>query len=286
MIIPTSLVDACSPSRERQAWLERLPALLDTLANHWSLSVQSDEPFDASAAWVAPGFRSDGTAVVLKIPMPHMEAEDEIKGLQFWAGDATVALLNADPVSGAMVLERCLPGVSLRAVAEPEQDTIIAGLLRRLWRKPAHPAAFRPLAVMLTHWCDETISDSARWPDPMLVTRGLRVIEELTASATDAVLLATDLHAGNVLSAEREPWLVIDPKPFVGDPAFDATQHLLNCRVRLRTDMNGTVARFARVLDLDARRVAGWLFARLAAEPRDTWDDETLALAQSLVSVG
>ena len=40
----------------------------------------------------------------------------------------------------------------------------------------------------------------------------------------------TDLHAGNVVRAEREPWLVIDPKPFVGDPAYDATQHLLNCR--------------------------------------------------------
>ncbi len=282
MIIPTSLVEACSLSRERQTWLERLPALLPILAKHWSFSVRSEEPFDASAAWVAPAFTSNGTSVVLKIPMPHMEAEDEINGLHFWAGDPTVALLDADPVSGAMVLERCLPGVSLQSVPEPEQDTVIAGPLRRLWRQPAHPAAFRPLSVMVLHWCDETVSDSARWPDPTLVTRGLRVFEELTASTTDAVLLATDLHAGNVLSAEREPWLVIDPKPFVGDPAFDATQHLLNCRVRLRTDMSGTIARFARVLDIDAHRVAGWLFARLAAEPRDTWDDETVALAQSL----
>jgi streptomycin 6-kinase len=35
-----------------------------------------------------------------------------------------------------------------------------------------------------------------------------------------AVVISTDLHAGNVLGAEREPWLAIDPKPFVGDPAY------------------------------------------------------------------
>jgi streptomycin 6-kinase len=43
------------------------------------------------------------------------------------------------------------------------------------------------------------------------------------------VLLCTDLHAENVLAAEREPWLAIDPKPCIGDPAFDAIQHMLNC---------------------------------------------------------
>jgi streptomycin 6-kinase len=285
VIIPRPLVAACSRSRERQRWLERLPALLATLAHRWSVSVRSNEPFDASAAWVAPGVMPDGTPVVLKIPMPHMEAADESEGLRFWAGNPTVALLDADPASGAMVLERCLPGVSLRSVAEPDQDAVIAGLLRRLWREPSHPGAFRPLSVLVTHWCDETVSESSRWPDPVLVTRGLRVLEELTASTAEAVLLATDLHAGNVLSAEREPWLVIDPKPFVGDPAFDATQHLLNCRGRLRTDMHGTIARFARALDVDARRVAGWLFARLAAEPRDWWDHESLRLARSIGQV-
>lgn len=284
MIIPASLVSACSLSPERQKWLEGLPKLLDTLMGRWSLSLQSDRPFDASAAWVAPGFTSDGKPVVLKVPMPHMEGEGEIKGLRFWSGNPTVELYVADSESGAMVIERCVPGKSLGTMAEADQDSVIAGLLRRLWCKPAPPGLFRPLSDMVTYWCDETISDSARWPDSDLVTRGLRVFEELTASTTDAVPLATDLHAGNVLSAEREPWLVIDPKPFLGDPAFDATQHLLNCRNRLRTDTQGTIEGFARRLDTDASRIAAWLFARLAAEPRDKWDDETLSLACSVAS--
>jgi streptomycin 6-kinase len=42
--------------------------------------------------------------------------------------------------------------------------------------------------------------------------------------------LCTRLHVGNVLAAEREPWLVIDPKPYVGDPTYDVLQHVAELR--------------------------------------------------------
>jgi streptomycin 6-kinase len=72
------------------------------------------------------------------------------------------------------------------------------------------------------------MSHIEQWPDMGLVREGLQLFKELPRNATSKVLLATDLHAGNVLRAEREPWLVIGPKLFVGDPVYDATQHLLN----------------------------------------------------------
>jgi streptomycin 6-kinase len=96
------------------------------------------------------------------------------------------------------------------------------------------------------------------------------------------LLAATDLHAGNVLRARREPWLVIDPKPFVGDPAYDATQHLFNCGGRLRTDPEETIHRFADLLGVEHERVRLWMFARAAAEPRDHWDDDSVGLACAL----
>jgi streptomycin 6-kinase len=115
-----------------------------------------------------------------------------------------------------------------------------------------------------------------------LVQAGLRLFEELPRSSPTHVLLATDLHAGNVLRAQREPWLVIDPKPFVGDPAYDATQHLFNCEQRLRANPDETIRPFADLLEIDSERVRLWMFARAAAESRDTWDDETIALARIL----
>jgi streptomycin 6-kinase len=111
-------------------------------------------------------------------------------------------------------------------------------------------------------------------------TAGLN--EQLSRASADDVLLATDLHAGNVLRARREPWLVIDPKPFVGDRAYDATQHLLNCPTRLRADPRGTIRRLSHLLDIDDTRVRSWLFARVAADPRDLWDAHSVALARAL----
>jgi streptomycin 6-kinase len=211
-----------------------------------------------------------------------MEATHEIQGLRFWYGDGIVRLLEADEDSHAMLLERCEPGTSLRAWPEPEQDVVIARLLRRLWRKPAEPHPFRPLSFMLEQWASETRARAAQWVDNGLVQDGLRLFEDLSRPAEDDVLLATDLHAGNVLRAQREAWLAIDPKPFVGDRAYDATQHLLNCRGRLTDAPTSMIRRFADLLEVNDDRVRLWTFARVAAEPRDDWNDESLALAKAL----
>jgi streptomycin 6-kinase len=272
-LVPKTLADACRRSPARTAWLEALPAALRELERRWSLTL--GVPFtQASAAWVAPVSRADGTPAVLKVGMPHMEAEQEIDGLRVWNGNPTALLLEADEALGAMLLERCEPGTTLREEVESEQDRVIAGLLRRLWQAPVPPHVFRLLSTMTKYWSDETRSHAEAWPDPGLVRHGLELFDELPRTATRDVLLATDLHAGNVLRSRREPWLVIDPKPFVGDPAYDATQHLFNCEERLRTDADGTIRRVADLLDVEAVRVRAWMFARAAAEPRDDWRED------------
>lgn len=67
-------------------------------------------------------------------------------------------LLEADENLNAMLLERCELGTSLHQLPQPEQDVIVAGLLRRLWHKPVVPHPFRPLAEMTASWANETIS--------------------------------------------------------------------------------------------------------------------------------
>jgi len=202
-----------------------------------------------------------------------MEGEHEIHGLHFWDGDPTVRLIEGDDEIGAMLVERCEPGTPLRSLEEHEQDLVIARLLRRLWRSPDAPHPFRPLSTLTEYWSTETLAAADRWPDSGVVREGLRLFQELRHSGSEEVLLATDLHAGNVLRAQREPWLVIDPKPYVGDPAYDATQHLFNCDTRLRSRPDRTIRRFADLLGVDYERVRLWTFARAAAEPRDDWQD-------------
>jgi streptomycin 6-kinase len=125
---------------------------------------------------------------------------------------------------------------------------------------------------MCDQWADEfevKLAAGKSTLDPGLAREGIELFRSLPSTADREVLLCTDLHAGNVLAAEREPWLVIDPKPYVGDPTYDALQHMLNCGRRLHADPYGLATRLADLLDLDRDRLALWLFARCVQEPPD-----------------
>lgn len=275
MIISNQLVANCQKTSERTTWLDRLPALLEELTDRWSLRV--GPPFDHSGtcSWVAPALRKDDTPAVLKLAMPHMEGEHEIEGLRFWNGNPTVELIEADYQSGAMLLEHCQPGTSLRSESEASQDEIIAEMLKRIRSVNSLSEGFqefRHLSEMLELWQRGTLAQKQNWPDAGLVYEGLTIFETLSRPSPTDTLLATDLHAGNVLRAEREPWLMIDPKPFVGDPAFDVVQHLINCEVRLHADPIALVTRVAGLAEVDPERARLWTFARVAADPREDWN--------------
>ena len=137
---------------------------------------------------------------------------------------------------------------------------------------------------MIAAWTKESVEQADRLPDAGLAKEGLHIFEGLLNDAPCDVLLATDLHAGNVLRAQREPWLVIDPKPFYGDPAYDATQHLLNCKERLRSKPSYVQSADLRILlGVDPERVRLWTFARLASTPM-TNGYESQDLARRLMS--
>ena len=281
--VSQQLADNCRKAPERMDWLARLPGIVRNLLEQWALTLGTPFDDEVSAAWVTTVTQADGNSSVLKVGMPHMEGEHEIHGLRFWNGDPTVRLIDADEGLGAMLIERCEPGSVLRTVPESEQDRVIAYILRRLWRLPLAPHPFRPLSDLMAYWGKETLADIDRWPDAGLVQEGLRLLEELPRNSSATVLLATDLHAGNVLRAQREPWLAIDPKPFLGDPAFDATQHLFNCSQKLRSNTDATINDFADLLGVDHERVRLWMFARAAAEPRENWEQsERIALARAI----
>ena len=273
LVMPRNLIEAVE-TEGRQVWLATVPATVKAVQERWSL--ECGEPFQpgGQTAWVAPAHDANGGDVVLKVAWRHPEAEHEADGLVEWNGEGAVRLLAAEHFDDTTVLlvERCLPGSSLAGRPEPEQDVVIAGLLRRLWLVPAPGHHFRSLQVMCNSWADQfeqKLSPEQGGLDPGLVREGIALFRALPATADQAVLLCTDLHADNVLAAEREPWLVVDPKPYIGDPTYDALQHLLNCEERLRADPQSLVARMADLLDLDRERLRLWLFARCVHESPD-----------------
>jgi streptomycin 6-kinase len=280
--IPPQLADAVDEDDypERLRWLAALPRVVGEIAAGWELELGEPYVPGGQCAWVAPARDRAGAELALKVGWRHREAEHEADGLRHWGGHGAVRCLAARSTDDttALLLERCTPGHQLkRAVSEPEQDVIIAGLLRRLWAvQPAAGHPFGTLAETCSLWAEAFELDYAtdrRGLDHGLAQDGVAALRALPGTSSSTVLLCTDLHAGNVLAAGREPWLVIDPKPFIGDPAFDPVQHMLNCDERLARDPVALARRMAGLLDLEPDRVRLWLFARCAQE---SLNDQTM----------
>lgn len=104
----------------------------------------------------------------------------------------------------------------------------MAGLLGRLWAQPPGAYLFRPLAQMCAVWAEEFEQDYAAAPvadriDPGLAWAGIMLFRHLPQTADRQVLLCTDLHGDNILAAQREPWLVIDPQALCRRPRLRPT---------------------------------------------------------------
>ena len=182
---------------------------LDDLVDEWTL--RPDGP--AVRSDVLPVI-ADGVPAVLKVGA-H---EHEHLALRRWNGDGAVRLLRADPHRRAVLVER-LGTESLDGQWDIDACTVVAGLYARL-HVPAMPQ-LPTLATMLVTWADELRALPRSAPIPRrMVEQVVTLCGELAAAPNDVVLHG-NLHYGNMLAADREPWLAISPRPVNGDPHFE-----------------------------------------------------------------
>jgi streptomycin 6-kinase len=163
-----------------------------------------------------------------------------------------------------LLVERADPGTSLWEVGDEEEATLTAAwVFRRLWSRPppdGHP--FRVLAAEAERWMADLRSAWEALGRPLeqrLVDAAEASARELAGSQSNMVVCHQDLQGSNVLRAKREPWLAIDPKPIVGEPAFDVASLLRDRRwsidpgiIQRRLDL------LAAELDLERDRMQGW----------------------------
>lgn len=220
MQVPASL-DWMTRDPATRDWLEAAPAVAAACAERWSLTL--GEPFPGSfVSLVLPVSLPGGDEAVLKIQWPHPESEHEAAALAAWDGDGAVRLLDHDAERHALLLERCRPGVALSTIDSEAGLEVMAGLIERLSIPAGAP--FRSLADEAQDWANGLpgMWEAAGRPfEVMLLDGAVGVLLELARTpVAEPVLLHQDLHGDNVLSTERRPWLAIDPKPLIGDPAF------------------------------------------------------------------
>lgn len=279
--VPRRVADAVGRSSDGRAWLAGLPALVADLRERWRLRLEP--PYEGgTVAWVAPATRADGTPAVLKVSWPHREARGEATALEFWGGRGAVLLYEADPARQAMLIERCVPGTPLTCADLSAEGRLLAGsaVLRALWERPAPGGITEMLGVSVGSRKIERLADvTAEWAgvverrvaahrppfDRGLVALGVDLLRTLPVSAGRSVVVHGDVNPGNVLAAARAPWLAIDAKPMLGDPAYDPCPlllqvdpepKLLQSRYRLVADAVGEPVE--RLLAWSAARCVEW----------------------------
>lgn len=246
---------------EGERWLRGLPAHIDALRREWSLDDIETMDVEGHTSWIGACTTEDGSGAVLKVIIPHEESRREADALRAYAGEGAVRVLRTTEDGFSLLIERCFPGTSLWALGIDEGNTVIAALLRRLWRPVPEDALFRRLTDVVADWCERMPTEApAEGYDPRIARDASALGRELLSDETQDALLHGDLHPGNVLAATREPWLVIDPKPVVGEPAFDLAQLLINrCwKAPSAEEIRRQTRRLAGETGLDPERIAAW----------------------------
>lgn len=221
----------------------RLAQAARAVANDWGLGL--GRPFDAAYSFVAP---AGGDAVLKIVAESDDESTHEADALAFWDGDGAVRLLRRDDARHALLLERCEPGTFLSESSDDPLGVLIE-LLPRLWQDAT---GFHTLADEVAWWgLDGEVGELAR---------------ELAATQGELVLCHQDLHGENVLAAEREPWLVIDPKPLAAEREFAVAPIVRSFELgHSKRDALYRLDRLCSELGLDRERARGWTIVQTTA---------------------
>jgi len=296
------------------SWLEHFPEIIIEYTQRWSLILRPHfEPL--SYNFVAPVTRQDGSEALLKLGVPNPELTSEIAALRIFNGRGAAHLLKADAGGGAMLLEFVKPGTPLLEVTDDKKATEIAALtMLQLWRPISDTEdlvkQFEPVKgqstqdfVTIERWASgiqrlrKKYNDGTGHFPKHLIEQAETLFAELIASSDHKVVLHGDLHHWNILAAQRQPWLAIDPKGVVGDPSFDVAAWMKNPIGSLPhwPNLKSVLARrldqFKEILEFDRERLLKWSLAQsvLSAwwcvESNTDCMDEDLHIAHVLSSL-
>ncbi|MFD9476072.1 aminoglycoside phosphotransferase family protein [Streptomyces nojiriensis] len=267
----------CTVEREGaagSAWIAELPGIVEELLARWEC-VPDGEVMHGGVGIIVPVLRRDAVPAVLKVSFPHPGNVHEPDAFEAWGGRGAVLLHERDDERFAMLLER-VRSVTLEGVEDGDEVVTVAGRLSRRLAVPA-PAWLPRLREQADSWEEQLRRDEKELVHTMpryVVDAAVATVRELGRTQPD-VLIHGDLHARNILRADREPWLAVDPKGYVGDPAYDGGTLLKTRALSLlgAEDLGKAVHRtldiFAEAAELDRERVRRW--AQLHAVQAAFW---------------
>jgi streptomycin 6-kinase len=238
----------------------------------WSLDLEM--PASSSVSAVVHARDSAKNPVTLKLLVDASEFAAEREALIAFGGRGSIRLIAEAPAMSALLLERAVPGDALSALVKTGQEDLANQAAADVMHRLKTPAS-KSQVDELTHIGSEAMATLERYvhvygttPSGPITGRQIAqarsLIDALQQSEEAVVLLHADLHHDNLLAAERERWLAIDPKGRIGDPAAELAAFIRNPIDHLATvtDFAGLlrrrVSQLIELLDYDRERVLAW----------------------------
>ncbi len=238
-----------------KVWLDQLPLMIERIASKYHLSELT--PLEnLSYNYVIKGLQND-KPIILKLSLDINGLKREINALRAFQGYGAVSVLEEE--DGMLILERVLPGHSLKSYflgKDDEAVKIVCDIIKRL-----HQA---PIAVVDYHIPKLPINTFHENLKPYLY-KALALEADLLKSPGPSVLLHGDLHHDNIIR-NGNSWVVIDPKGYIGDSAYEVAAFIRNpipdlLQYKNATEMiNNRIRLFAEHLDLSEERIAKWCY--------------------------
>jgi streptomycin 6-kinase len=202
-------------------WLADLPQTLEMICVRWSLTLEDFFP-NLSFNFVAKCFDNKGEKYVLKVGVPDEDSPllTEKRTLEAFDGKGAVRVLRYDEDLCAMLLERAIEGKTLSEICGEDYAKaveIAIKVLKKLPRNPADKTQF----INLETWVDGLNRAVKSEFAAEKVSKAQAFFAELIESFERKILLHGDVHFDNILSARREPFLLIDPKGLIGEIGYE-----------------------------------------------------------------
>jgi streptomycin 6-kinase len=252
---------------DADTWLEGLPDLISAVRATWDLQITGPARTLDAFGMTIPATQSD-EGVLLRMAFPDGWFADETAALEAWNGEGAVRLLASDP-RGAHLRAAPQPGTPLGSERNAMRALrLIAEALRTLWIPG--PDGLQTLSAEVRAWNTELPRrfEAAHRPfERQLLSDAQQLFRTFGPTQSAQVLLHGDARLDAfVMNGDRA--IAIDPKPLIGEPAFDVASllrdkpaDLVSDPVAGRQQLQGRLDQLTDQLDVEPSRVKGWAVA-------------------------
>lgn len=246
---------------EGKQWLDALPEITSKTAEKFNLTDLSPVN-NMTFNYVASGYQND-KPIILKIGLNSKALAKEASCLKAFAKHAAAEVIAND--DNMIIMQRAVPGTTLKdhfPDGDDKATKVLCSVIKELYKADI----FENHDFYNLHELFNTLDQDLDIPNEIL-SKARHLRDELLSSTPKEVLLHGDLHHDNILQ-NGDSWLVIDPKGFIGDPAFEIAAYLCNPIPELLQEDNASEIIANRIklcseeLEISEARITDWLYAK------------------------